>query len=99
LAELEAAERAEEGEFLIYDEYIGRKYGVPSREGIRAIRLLARTEGIFVDPVYTAKALAGVINLAHHGDWKGKQVLFWHTGGTPALFTHASTLADEVEKE
>lgn len=99
LAELGAAERAEGGEFLIYDEYIGRKYGVPSREGIRAIRLLARTEGIFVDPVYTAKALAGVIDLAHRGDWKGKQVLFWHTGGTPALFTHASTLADEVEKE
>jgi D-cysteine desulfhydrase family pyridoxal phosphate-dependent enzyme len=88
----------EEGDYLIFDEYIGPKYGVPSREGMEAIRLLAWTEGILVDPVYTAKALAGVIGLARRGDWKDKRVLFWHTGGTPALFTHAKTLADGVER-
>lgn len=98
LAEL-GAEKEVEGEFLIYDEYIGSKYGVPSREGIRATRLLARTEGLLVDPVYTAKALAGVIDRARRGDWKGKRVLFWHTGGTPAIFTHAETLMDEVNRE
>lgn len=86
-----------EGEFLLFDEYIGPKYGVPSREGMEAIRLLARTEGILVDPVYTAKALAGVIDLARRGDWSGKRVLFWHTGGTPALFTHAKSLVDGEE--
>ena len=84
----------EEGDYLVLDEYAGPKYGVPSREGMEAIRLLARTEGILVDPVYTAKALAGVIDLARRGEWRGKRVLFWHTGGTPALFTHAKTLAD-----
>ena len=98
LSELGAAD-GEEGNFLIYDEYIGPKYGIPSRDGIGAIRLLAGTEGLLVDPVYTAKALAGVIDRAKRGEWRGKRVLFWHTGGTPALFTHAQTLADGVDKE
>ena len=98
LAALGVAE-GREGTFSIFDEYIGPKYGVPSVEGIQAIRLLAQTEGILVDPVYTAKALAGVIDLARRGDWRGKRVLFWHTGGTPALFTHAQNLMDEVNKK
>jgi D-cysteine desulfhydrase family pyridoxal phosphate-dependent enzyme len=75
----------------IFDDYIGRKYGVPSLDGNEAIRLLAQTEGLFADPVYTGKALAGLIDRVRSGQAKGKNILFWHTGGTPALFTHASS--------
>lgn len=75
----------------IFDQYIGKKYGVPSKEGLEAIRLLAQTEGILVDPIYTGKALAGLIDQAKQRDLRDKHILFWHTGGTPAVFTHASS--------
>ncbi len=75
----------------ILDEYIGRKYGVPSQEGNEAICLLAETEGIFVDPIYTGKALAGMIGEIRKEGSKDKHVLFWHTGGTPAIFTHVKS--------
>lgn len=77
----------------LYDQYIGKKYGVPSEAGNEAIRLLARLEGIMVDPVYTGKALSGLIDRAKQGLLKDKHVLFWHTGGTPAVFTHASSFS------
>ena len=54
-----------------------------------AAELLARTEGILVDPVYTAKALAGLIDLARSGEADGRRVVFWHGGGLPALFEQA----------
>lgn len=73
----------------ILDQYIGKKYGVPSSAGNEAIRMLAQTEGLFADPIYTGKALAGMIDQLKNTDSVGKHVLFWHTGGTPALFTHA----------
>ena len=79
----------------LYDQYIGKKYGVPSEAGNEAIRLLARLEGIMVDPVYTGKALSGLIDRARQGLLKDKHVLFWHTGGTPAVFTHASSLSQD----
>lgn len=58
--------------------------GEPERE---AIRLFARTEGLLIDPVYTGRAAAGMIDLVRKGFFsRGETVLFWHTGGTPALF-------------
>ena len=51
-----------------------------------ATRLLARTEGILVDPIYTAKALAGLVALARDGVFDGRRVVFWHAGGSPGLF-------------
>jgi len=68
-------------------DYMGAKYGVPTAESDAAIRLLARTEGIFLDPVYSAKAFAGLLDRIARGIYHPDQtVLFWHTGGTPALF-------------
>ena len=62
-------------------------YEQPSEAASEAIRLLARTEGLFVDPVYTGKALAGLLADAASGEiGKGENVLFWHTGGATALF-------------
>ncbi len=69
------------------DEYIGPGYGLPSAEMVEAVKLLAKTEAILLDPSYTGKDMAGLIGLAKSGYLKsGQNVLFIHTGGTPALF-------------
>ena len=65
--------------------YVGPGYGVPSAGSMDAIRTLARTEGIFLDPIYTGKAFHGLMEMAKSGEIHGK-VCFWHTGGLPALF-------------
>jgi 1-aminocyclopropane-1-carboxylate deaminase/D-cysteine desulfhydrase-like pyridoxal-dependent ACC family enzyme len=65
---------------------LGAGYGVPTEAAADATRLLARTEGLLVDPIYTAKALAGLIALVRSGALDGRNVVFWHAGGTPGLF-------------
>jgi 1-aminocyclopropane-1-carboxylate deaminase/D-cysteine desulfhydrase-like pyridoxal-dependent ACC family enzyme len=73
--------------------YIGKAYGQPTPAGIEAIKLIARTEGILCDPVYTGKGLAALIADIRAGKWrKGQNVLFLHTGGAPALFAYADSL-------
>ncbi len=80
----------------IYDGYIGPGYGIPTPECIEAIRLVAQTEGIFLDPVYTGKAMAGLIDLIRQGQFgRDETVLFLHTGGWPALFAHSDELMTE----
>lgn len=72
---------------LVYDEYIGRGYGLPTELSTLALQLFARLEGVIIDPVYTAKAAAGLLDLTRRGVIPaGSRVLFWHTGGSPALF-------------
>jgi D-cysteine desulfhydrase family pyridoxal phosphate-dependent enzyme len=67
--------------------YYGEGYEIPSEAGSAAIRLLARTEGILTDPVYTGKAFAGLLNYVKSGKIKPhSNVVFWHTGGISALF-------------
>ncbi len=69
-----------------YDlRFVGPGYGVPSAESFGAIRDLARTEGILLDPIYTGKAFAGLLETIRLGEVGGR-VLFWHTGGAPSLF-------------
>lgn len=65
---------------------LGAGYGIPTPESEAAGRLLARTEGLLVDPVYTAKGLAGLIALVRSGALDGRRVVFWHGGGLPGLF-------------
>ena len=75
---------------LINDEsYIGAGYGIATPGCVEAIRLLASSEGIALDPVYTGKAMAGMIAHIRRGDIDpGETIVFLHTGGTPALFAH-----------
>jgi D-cysteine desulfhydrase family pyridoxal phosphate-dependent enzyme len=74
-------------EILVIDDYIQPGYGVLTNLERDAIRLFARREGLLLDPVYTGRAAGGLLDLARKGYFKaGQQVLFWHTGGTPALF-------------
>lgn len=68
-------------------EFCGEAYGIPSAEGNRAIEVFARREGIILDPVYTGKAAAGLLELVARKELSGR-VLFWHTGGLPTLFAH-----------
>jgi len=77
---------------VVFDDYIGPGYAKPSKEGVEAVKLLARTEAIFVDQNYTGKAFAGFVDLISKGYFKKDDgLVFLHTGGGPALFA----LADE----
>ena len=82
-------------DILANGDYLGAGYavmGVPERE---AIELFARHEGILVDPVYTGRAAAGMIDLIRRGViGQQETILFWHTGGTPALWAYADQLVD-----
>jgi len=72
---------------LVNDDYLGGGYAVMGAAEKEAIQLFARHEGLLVDPVYTGRAAAGMIDLIRKGFFaKGETILFWHTGGTPALF-------------
>jgi D-cysteine desulfhydrase len=74
---------------LCFDEYVGPGYSLPTPSMIEAVQLLARTEAILLDPVYTGKAMAGLIDLVRKGFFaKGEHVLFVHTGGSPALYAY-----------
>ncbi|MCL6502040.1 MAG: D-cysteine desulfhydrase family protein [Pirellulales bacterium] len=75
-------------------DYIGPGYGQPSEGGNEALALAARCEGILLDPVYTAKALAALIDDARQGRLAAEgPVIFIHTGGVPALFAYSRQLA------
>ena len=77
----------------IRDDYIGECYGCVTPGCREALDLLARAEGILLDPVYTGKAMAGLIDDARHGRLGARdQVIFIHTGGTPALFAYRDEL-------
>ena len=69
------------------DRFVGEGYGIPSAASTGALELVARTEGIVLDPVYTAKAMAGLLARIRAGEFrKDETIVFWHTGGVPGLF-------------
>jgi D-cysteine desulfhydrase len=74
-------------EVLVNADYCAPGYGVLTGAEREAIQLFAKTEGLLLDPVYTGRAAAGLIDLVRKGFFKKDEtVLFWHTGGQPALF-------------
>jgi len=80
-------------EFLVDDAYCGAGYGNVTEAEKEAIGILARTEGILADPVYTGRALAGLIDLIRRGAFQPQEtVCFWHTGGAPGLFAYGEAL-------
>ncbi|WP_337021055.1 D-cysteine desulfhydrase [Pantoea anthophila] len=73
----------------LWDEYFAPRYGEPNEEGMEAVKLLARLEGILLDPVYTGKAMAGLIDGISQNRFRREgPLLFIHTGGAPALFAY-----------
>lgn len=74
---------------LVDDRFVGEGYGIPAESTLEAIRLTAQQEGILLDPVYSAKGMAGLIGMAREGFFKPTdKVLFLHTGGATALFAY-----------
>ena len=75
--------------------YVGEGYARPTEGMAEAVKFLASAEGILLDPVYTGKAMAGLIDLARKGRYlPGQNVLFLHTGGSPALYAYPESLFD-----
>ena len=78
---------------IVFDDYIGKGYGYVTEGMVEAVQLLARTEGILLDPVYTGKCMAGLIDLVKKGYFApGQNILFIHTGGSKALFAYTGEL-------
>ncbi len=78
-------------------DYVGEGYGIPTAEMVAAVKLTARLEGILLDPVYTGKAMAGLIDLVQKSSFRETQnVVFLHTGGAVGLFAYRSSF-DSIE--
>jgi L-cysteate sulfo-lyase len=74
-------------DFEVNDDYLGSGYGVVGDLEREALRVVARAEGVLLDPVYTGRAFGGLLDMVRHGAFHpGERVLFWHTGGTAGLF-------------
>ena len=81
-------------EIVAYDGYLGGGYGVMGEPEREAVELAARHEGLLLDPVYTGRAMAGLIDLIRRLEFgREETILFWHTGGSTALFAYAGQLA------
>ncbi len=91
--ELGLAPRYTESDFQMRYDYFGQGYGVVSELEREAMDLTAMYEGILLDPVYTGRAMGGLIDMIRNKEFTSSDtVLFWHTGGTPALFQYAKEL-------
>lgn len=81
---------------LCFDDYVGPGYSLPTSEMLQAVKLTARTEGILLDPVYTGKTMAGLIDLVKKGYFDpDENILFVHTGGSPALYAYLNEFMSE----
>jgi D-cysteine desulfhydrase len=90
---LETDERLSVDDFHTNYDYLGAGYGVAGELERNAIRLLAKTEGLLVGPVYTARAAGAMIDLIRRGDFgENETILFWHTGDDVALHAYAKEL-------
>ena len=79
------------GDVVANTDYVGQGYGIPRADTIEAIRMFAELEGILLDPVYSGKGAAGLIDLIRKGHFKkGERVVFLHTGGSTGLFGYVS---------
>ena len=79
-------------DIVCFDDYVGAGYSLPTDSMVEAVKLFARNEAILLDPVYSGKAAAGLIDLVRKGHFpEGSNVLFLHTGGTPVLYAYMDT--------
>jgi L-cysteate sulfo-lyase len=93
------ATRIDDDDIIVLDDYLDEGYGVFNEAVGEAIRRVARGEGILLDPVYTGKSLAGMLDLIGRGFFgEGDRILFLHTGGTPALFPYRAQLLAHLSR-
>ena len=82
------------GDVVADADYVGAGYGIPRDDTLEAIRMFAELEGILLDPVYSGKGAAGLIDYCRKGRFKkGERVVFLHTGGSVALFGYDDVVA------
>lgn len=87
------------GEITVLDDYVGGGYGILDGHVAQALALVAQKEGILLDPVYTGKAMAGLLDLCSTGYFRpGENVVFLHTGGAPALFPYRNGILDHFRQ-
>jgi D-cysteine desulfhydrase len=80
---------------VCFGDYVGAGYSLPTASMVEAVKLLARSEGILLDPVYTGKAMAGLVDLVRRGYFNADEnILFVHTGGSPALYAYLDAFRD-----
>lgn len=95
---LECENKPEKEKVVVFDDYVGPGYSLPTQGMVDAVQLLARTEAILMDPVYTGKTMAGFLDLIKKGYFDGcENVLFLHTGGSPALYAYENTILNGVK--
>lgn len=86
-------------EIIVFEDYLKEGYGILNQDVAEAIRAVAETEGILLDPVYTGKAMTGLIDLVRKDYFEeGANIVFLHSGGTPALFPYRDKLLDFLKK-
>ena len=79
-------------DIVCFDQYVGPGYSLPTDSMVEAVKLFAKNEAVLLDPVYSGKAAAGLIDLVRKGHFSdGANVLFLHTGGSPALYAYMDT--------
>lgn len=87
------------GTYEIHDQFIGAEYGAPTEACFDAMMAMASTEGIILDPVYSGKVFSGLLDHAKAGRWNtGKQIVFLHSGGVPALFAYHNQIESHLKK-
>jgi D-cysteine desulfhydrase len=80
---------------LCFGDYVGPGYSLPTPGMAEAVKLLARTEAVLHDPVYTGKVMAGLIDQVRRGFFKtGENVVCVHTGGSPALYAYLDSFGE-----
>ena len=95
---LEGSTTIRPADVVVEDRFVGQGYGVVDTLEREAMRTLARQEGVLLDPVYTGRAFGGMLELIRAGRWRqGQRVLFWHTGGIPALWAYTSDLTEALQ--
>ena len=96
---LELTTQLEPEDIDVTNDYVGGSYGEPTPGCMEAIQLLARTEGVLVETSYSGKSLAGMIDHVRKGRFTSEQnIVFVHTGGTPALFAYRDELVEAIDQ-
>ena len=97
LGELGQPQEVSDPDVIVFDDYLGDGYGILTQDITDALRLVAREEGVLLDPVYTGKAMTGLLDLAGKRYFDEGEVVFLHSGGTPALFPYRDRLLADLE--
>jgi 1-aminocyclopropane-1-carboxylate deaminase/D-cysteine desulfhydrase-like pyridoxal-dependent ACC family enzyme len=98
LTHLGVDDRVVDEDVIVFDEYLGEGYGILTDEIVATVGRVAREEGVLLDPVYTGKAMTGFLDLSERGYFGDGEVVFLHTGGTPALFPYREEILRGVSR-